>query len=66
MEMSKLMYQIPEACRLLGIGRSLLYDLMASGLIVTVKIGTRTLVPADELQRLADKLVADARAKVAV
>lgn len=60
-----LLHQIPEVCRMLGIGRSMLYELIASGRLLVVKIGARTLVPADEVQRLASELVAKARAKAA-
>ena len=66
MEISPLMYQVPEACRHLRVGRSLFYDLIAARRLVVVKIGTRTLVPATELNRLAAELLAEALAKVAV
>lgn len=65
MESKPLMYQIPEACRLLGIGRTLLYELITNGKLTVVKLGARTLVPADELAKLAAELLAEARAKVA-
>jgi predicted DNA-binding transcriptional regulator AlpA len=46
----KLMYSIPEACCLAGIGRSLLYVILAQGKgPVTVKIGNRTLIQHDKL-----------------
>lgn len=41
--------RIPEACRLTGIGRSKLYELIAAGEIETIKIGTITLVPVASL-----------------
>lgn len=44
--------RIREACRLTGIGRSKLYELIASGDIETVKIGAMTLVPIDSLRAL--------------
>lgn len=65
MESKPLMYQIPEACRQLGIGRTLLYELITTGKLTVVKLGARTLVPADELAKLAAQLLAEARAKVA-
>lgn len=43
--------QIPDVCRRLGIGRSLLYELIKNGRIRSIKIGSRTLVPESELQR---------------
>ena len=41
--------RIREACRLTGIGRSKLYELIASGEIETIKVGTITLVPIASL-----------------
>lgn len=45
--------RIPEACRLTGIGRSKLYELIKDGRIRTVKVGAITLIP---LQSLANFL----------
>lgn len=64
MDISPLMYQIPEAARQLGIGRSLFYELLKERGVVVVKIGRRALIPAGELQRLSDDLTSEARAKV--
>jgi excisionase family DNA binding protein len=36
--------RIPEACRLTGIGRSKLYELIAAGEIEIIKVGTISLV----------------------
>lgn len=46
--------RIPEACRLTGIGRSKLYELIADGSIETVKIGSMTLIPFECLRHLVD------------
>lgn len=46
--------RIPEACRLTGIGRSKLYELIADGSIEIVKIGSMTLIPFECLRRLID------------
>ncbi len=62
-KVTPLMQQIPEACRSLGVGRSLLYEMIAAGRVIAVKLGNRTLIPAVELHRLADELIAEARAK---
>jgi excisionase family DNA binding protein len=45
---------IPEACRLTGIGRSKLYELIAAGEIDIVKIGAITLVPMSSLEQLIE------------
>jgi len=52
----KLLHPIPEAQAQLGIGRSMLYELIASGAIQTVKIGRRTLIAHDELTRYVSNL----------
>jgi excisionase family DNA binding protein len=41
--------RIREACRLTGIGRSKLYELIATGEIEVVKVGAITLVPVSSL-----------------
>lgn len=44
--------RIPTAIQLTGIGRSKLYQLIASGEIETVKVGVSTLVSVASLRRL--------------
>jgi excisionase family DNA binding protein len=44
--------RIKEACRITGIGRSKLYELIAEGEIDIVKVGTMTLIPVDSLKAL--------------
>ena len=52
---------IPTACSRLGIGRTLIYDLLKQGKLRSIKLGTRTLIPESELQRLiAEQLQAAA------
>jgi excisionase family DNA binding protein len=50
--LSPLAYTIKDACRLLSISRSHLYDLAAQRKLRFVKVGARTLVPASEISRL--------------
>lgn len=47
--------RVKEACRLTGIGRSKLYELIAAGEIEVVKVGTITLVPMASLQLFLDR-----------
>lgn len=49
--LDKLAYSIVEAARVAGIGRSTLYEALAAGELKAVKLGRRTLIPADELRR---------------
>ncbi|MGV8959360.1 MAG: helix-turn-helix transcriptional regulator [Stenotrophomonas sp.] len=52
-----LAHRIPEACNRLGIGRSMLYVLIKAGEVRPLKIGTRTLIPEADLQKvIADRL----------
>lgn len=53
-------YSIPEAAQLIGIGRSSLYRLAASGELPTITIGGRRLVMADAIDRYLDGRVAEA------
>jgi|GEM_PF-1160992 excisionase family DNA binding protein len=52
-----LLHSIQSSTRILGIGRSSLYGLIAEGKIYTVKIGRRTLIPDREIRRYVESLV---------
>lgn len=55
--MQKLLHDIPETLELLGgMGRATLYVEIGSGRIATVKIGRRTYIAHDELQRYVRSL----------
>ncbi|MBB3041975.1 helix-turn-helix domain-containing protein [Nocardioides soli] len=45
-------YRIEEAAQRLGIGRSLMFDLVRRGDVRTVRFGRRRVVPSDEIARL--------------
>lgn len=47
--------RIREACRLTGIGRSKFYELVSSGDIEVIKIGSMTLVPFEGLRAFVDR-----------
>lgn len=51
-------YSMLEASRLLGIGRSKRYTLVAEGRIRVVRIGTRALVPRAEIEAFQKSIVA--------
>ena len=53
-------YTIPEGAQYLRIGKSKLNELLAEKAIRRVKLGRRTLLPIEELQRFADTLKAAA------
>jgi excisionase family DNA binding protein len=46
----RLTVRIREACRMTGIGRSKLYELIQAGEIEVIKVGTMTLVPVASLE----------------
>lgn len=48
----KLAYSIREACTASSLGRTTLYAHIAAGRLRVVKIGGRTLIPADSLHML--------------
>jgi excisionase family DNA binding protein len=47
--------RVREACRLTGIGRSKFYELIATGDIEVIKVGTMTLVPMASLTRFIQR-----------
>ena len=50
---------IPQACRVLGVGRSVLYQMLSSGQIRSVKIGRRRLVPREAIDEFVANLPTD-------
>jgi excisionase family DNA binding protein len=57
--MDKLGYSVEDAAPILGVGRTTIFELIASGRLESVKIGRRRIIPADALQRLLDELRVD-------
>ena len=47
---TKLAYSIKEACHALSVGRTNLYKLIKQGKITARKLGTRTVILADDLK----------------
>jgi excisionase family DNA binding protein len=54
--MDKLLLRPEEAAEVLSIGRSRLYELLGSGELDSVRIGTSRRVPAEELVRYVERL----------
>lgn len=54
-QVEPLTVRIPAAIRMTGIGRSKLYELIQSGDIEIVKIGSATLIPVESLRQLIDR-----------
>ena len=49
-----LAYTVPALCAAAGIGRSRLYEDVAAGRLRTFKLGTRTLIRAEDARRWLD------------
>lgn len=49
--MTRLLHPVTDAAATIGVGRSTLYRLIEEGEIEIVKIGRRTLIAQDELER---------------
>ena len=47
---------VDDACRILGIGRTKLYELMAKGTLPSVKLGGRRLVRLETVRKLIAQL----------
>lgn len=52
----RLLLRPEEAAELLGIGRSKLYDLLATGEVESVHIGSCRRIPVEGLHRYVDRL----------
>ena len=53
--MKRQTYSVPEAAKVLGIGRSAAYEGIRTGEIPAIRIGKRILVPVAALQKLLAK-----------
>lgn len=54
--LERLTYRPNEAAKVLGIGRSRVYELIAAGDLEAVKLGQSTLIPRDSLVALVESL----------
>ncbi|MEW1585931.1 helix-turn-helix domain-containing protein [Micromonospora vinacea] len=52
--------RVEEAARALGIGRSLVYDLIRSGRLRSFKVGSRRLIPAVAIDEVITTLTEEA------
>jgi excisionase family DNA binding protein len=51
-EPPKIAYSINEACRASSLGRTTLYSHISAGRLKAIRIGGRTVIPADSLRAL--------------
>ena len=50
MSSDRLAYRVGEAAQMIGISRSKMYELIASGNVPTIKIGASVRIPAEALR----------------
>ena len=50
--MEPLAYRIPDACHVLGLGKTSIYELMKSGKLRAIKVAGRTLIDAASAREL--------------
>jgi Helix-turn-helix domain len=53
-EAERLTYDVPEAGRLIGLGRNAAYSAAKAGLLPVIRIGKREFVPKAALQRMLE------------
>ena len=52
--MERLVYSVNETARLLSIGRTSIYAMIADGRLESFKLGRRTLIRGESIRRLVD------------
>lgn len=53
---TRFLYPIPETAKLLGCGKTMVYELIRQNKLQLVHIGRRSLVTAESLQKLLESL----------
>jgi excisionase family DNA binding protein len=54
-----LLWSVDAGTKRLGVSRATIYELMASGQLASLKVGSRRLIPEAELQRFIDARLAE-------
>jgi excisionase family DNA binding protein len=58
----RLLVDVPEACRILSCGRTLIYDLIRTRELCPVKLGRLTRIPMEGLRALVERKMAESKA----
>jgi DNA binding domain, excisionase family len=58
--MEKLLLRPTEAAEVIGLGRSKMYELLAKGIVPSIRIGKSVRVPVEDLRAWIKKQTADA------
>ena len=64
MDIEKLLYTVPEAAMRLGLGRSLVYELVMRGEIISIKIGRARRVPVSALDQFVARLAEEEESRL--
>lgn len=62
MDKERLLLTVPEAAMRLGLGRSLIYQLVMSGELASVKVGRARRVPVSALEQFVERIAERANA----
>jgi excisionase family DNA binding protein len=54
-----ILLSVPQACSAAGIGTTMMYELLSSGAIRSVKVGRRRLIERDSIKRWQASLIAN-------
>lgn len=52
---NKYLCSVSEAAKMLGVGRTKIYDMLAKGQILSMRIGSRRLVKMDSIKALIER-----------
>ena len=52
---NKILYSVSEAAKMLGVGRTKIYDMLAKGHILSMRIGSRRLVKVESIKALIER-----------
>ena len=55
----RLLYSVEEAAELLGIGRTFMFELVATGQVASLKLGKRRKIPRSALDEYVTRLAAE-------
>jgi excisionase family DNA binding protein len=61
----KLLLTVPEAAEALGIGRSVVYELLLTGELIGIKIGRARRIPVAALETFVERRMSTAKERIA-
>ena len=61
-EPEPIFYGINDVAKMIGLGRSKVWEMVATGELFSVRIGKRRLIPTEEIARWKEQVIAEAGA----